>query len=99
MTDKEIITIVKKQLDKLGLGYDTRKEFPFNVERDVTIDIKGVSKNVHDVSFWTEFDEEFAFFHNLFSAEVDAQTFKVLRVNTHHNSLYLDENGKVINDN
>jgi hypothetical protein len=99
MTDKEIIEIVKKQLDKLGIGYDKRKEFSFSIERDMTTEIKGVSKKVHDVSFWTEFDEEFAFFHNIFSAEVDAETFKVLRVNTHHSSLHLDENGGIINDN
>ena len=98
MTDKEIIEIVKKQLDKLGIGYDKRKEFPFSIERDLTIEIKRVSKKVHDVSFWSEYDEEFAFLHNIFSADVDAETFKVLRVNTHHKSIYLDENGGIISD-
>lgn len=92
MTDKEIIKIVKRVLEKLDLGYDKRKDFPFNVHRDEIVDIKGISKKVHHVTFWTEYEEEFAYMHDLFSAEVDVETFKVLRVNTHHRSICLDVN-------
>ena len=98
MTDKDIIENVKKVLKKLGLGYDNRKDFPFNVNRDETVDIKGISKKVHHVTFWTEYDEEFAYMHDLFSAEVDFETHKVLRVNTHHRSVHLDDNENRINE-